>query len=125
MASSKGFVNGTYRHWHTVCHLDPPTGFNAGEWWLGLKMARAAGARPLPLTAKNGQAFTFNLIDNILELLHTVDQRASGNISISDKITNPATRNRYVVSSLIEEAITSSQLEGASTTRKDAKEMIR
>ena len=34
-------------------------------------------------------------------------------------------RNRYLVSSLIEEAITSSQLEGASTTREEAKEMLR
>ena len=40
-------------------------------------------------------------------------------------ITNPETRDQYYVASLIEEAITSSQLEGASTTRQVAKEMIR
>jgi Fic family protein len=34
-------------------------------------------------------------------------------------------RDRYLVSSLIEEAITSSQLEGAATTREVAKEMLR
>lgn len=42
-----------------------------------------------------------------------------------DEITNPETRDRYYVSSLIEEAINSSQLEGASTTRKVAKDMLR
>ena len=39
-------------------------------------------------------------------------------------MTNPRTRNRHLVNSLIEEAITSSQLEGAATTRRVAKEML-
>lgn len=59
------------------------------------------------------------------EMVHTIDRRASGEIALSEIVTNPHTRNRYVVSSLIEEAITSSQLEGASTTRQAAKDMIR
>ena len=40
-------------------------------------------------------------------------------------VTNPHTRDTYLVGSLIEEAINSSQLEGASTTRNVAKEMLR
>lgn len=59
------------------------------------------------------------------EMVHKIDRRASGEITLSEIVTNPHSRNRYVVSSLIEEAITSSQLEGASTTRQNAKEMIR
>ncbi len=42
-----------------------------------------------------------------------------------DQITNPEVKDQYYVSSLIQEAITSSQLEGAATTRSVAKEMIR
>ena len=42
-----------------------------------------------------------------------------------EQITNPETKDRYYVGSLIEEAITSSQIEGAATTRKVAKEMLR
>ena len=42
-----------------------------------------------------------------------------------DQITNPETKDRYLVGSLIEEAFTSSQLEGAVTTRRVAREMIR
>ena len=41
------------------------------------------------------------------------------------QVTNPETRDRYYIESLIEEAISSSQLEGASTTRRVAREMIR
>ncbi len=50
---------------------------------------------------------------------------AAGTIQANDAITNPNTRTTYLVRSLIEEAINSSQLEGASTTRHVAKEMIR
>ncbi len=42
-----------------------------------------------------------------------------------EPVTNPHTRDQYLISSLIHEAITSSQLEGAVTTREAAKEMIR
>jgi len=40
-------------------------------------------------------------------------------------ITEPESRNTYLVSSLFDEAINSSQLEGAATTYNDAKEMLR
>ncbi len=63
--------------------------------------------------------------DTVLEAAHRIDQLASGRIGLSDVVTNPATRDRYMVSSLMEEAISSSQLEGASTSRRVAKEMIR
>src|SRR5690606_31495143 len=42
----------------------------------------------------------------------------------SVQVTNPATRDTYLFKSIVEEAITSSQLEGASTTRKVAKALI-
>ena len=40
-------------------------------------------------------------------------------------MVNPDERGRFIVNSLIEEAITSSQLEGAATTRRVAKDMLR
>jgi Fic family protein len=57
--------------------------------------------------------------------LHTIDRDASGEIRMAEEATNPATRDRYIINSLIEEAITSSVLEGAATTRKVARDMIR
>ena len=61
----------------------------------------------------------------VLGMLHTMDGKATGRVAISDQLTNPDTRNRYIISSLIEEAIRSSQLEGASTSRKVASNMLR
>ena len=50
-------------------------------------------------------------------MVHRIDQRASGQIVADELVTNLRSSDRYLVSSLVEEAITSSQLEGASTTR--------
>jgi len=58
-------------------------------------------------------------------MLQKIDQGAGGFIRMPDQITNPEMRDQYYVNSLIQEAITSSQLEGAATTRPVAKEMIR
>ena len=43
----------------------------------------------------------------------------------AEGVANTDTRNQFIVNSLIQEAITSSQLEGASTTRAVAAKMIR
>ena len=65
------------------------------------------------------------LPDPVLRYLHEIDQNASGGIQLAEEVTNPSTRDRYIINSLIEESITSSQLEGASTTAEVARDMIR
>lgn len=116
---------GKYRHWDQLRHLEPPEGLTHEEWWLGVKLARASIAHKVPLADTAGRPFTFCMSDYAQERVYKIDQRASGRIEVSELVTNPSTRDRYVIDSLIEEAITSSQLEGASTSRPVAKEMIR
>ncbi|MGK2851357.1 MAG: Fic family protein [Candidatus Limnocylindrales bacterium] len=57
--------------------------------------------------------------------MHWIDQFGAGAMQTGDGADEPALQRRYLVSSLIEEAITSSQLEGAATTRQVAKDMLR
>jgi len=116
---------GKYYHWEKLRHLKPPSDLSAEEWWAGVKFARMSMQRALPLPDASGDQFTFAMVDPVQEMLHKIDQQAAGKIAISDQITNPETRDRYIFSSLVEEAITSSQLEGASTTRQVAANMIR
>jgi Fic family protein len=118
-------VNGEYRHWDEIRHQTPPAGLDRREWWLGIKMARNNVTRELPLRATDGSAFRYCLTDEALGFLHWIDQHSAGEILVSEGITDAADRGRYVVSSQIEEAITSSQLEGATATRKVAKDMLR
>ena len=116
---------GRYLHWDKLRHLPPPEGISREQWWAGVKMARQAVYRELPLLDKLEQPFQFATPDVIQRELHWLDRFAAGSIQSSDAITNPQTRDTYLIRSLIEEAINSSQLEGASTTRDVAKEMIR
>lgn len=115
-----------YRPWDTFRFQTPPEGFTADQWWHVVRMARRSSARAIPaLKDKDGHPFSFNLPDGVLEACDAVAREASGQIQVSELVTDPDTRDRYVVNSLIEEAITSSQLEGAATSRRDAKDMIR
>jgi Fic family protein len=118
-------VDGEYRHWDEIRHQTPPDGLNRREWWLGIKMARNQVARRLSLRATDGSSFTYCLTDETLGFLHWIDQHAAGEILVSEGVTEPGDQSRYLVSSQIEEAITSSQLEGATSTRKVAQEMLR
>ena len=118
-------VEGEYPHWEQLRHRTPPTGLSREEWWMAIKFGRRNIGRPLPLRGPNGTPFGYCLTDETLETLHWIDQHAGGEILVSEGITDPGNRSRYLVSSLMEEAITSSQLEGATSTRKVAKDMHR
>ena len=118
-------VNGRYLHWDELRHRPPPAGFSSELWWTAIRLARLQGARRLPLLDAHSTPFSFVMSDTPQRLVHEIDRDASGRIELPEDVTNETTRDRYIVNSLIEEAFRSSQLEGASTTRAVAKEMIR
>ena len=114
-----------YLHWDKLRHRPPPNGLTHREWWLAIKMQRMQLSTKLPLMATNGEMFQYVISDPVHEKLHKIDIGAGGLIQMPEQITNPETKDQYYVGSLIEEAITSSQLEGATTTRQVAKAMIK
>lgn len=118
-------ASGKYLHWDQLKRREPPEGLAHAQWWAGLKIRRGTGARELELRDAAGRPFTFSMVDPIVELVYHADRDAAGQIKVPEPITNPQTRDRYLVSSIIEEAIRSSQLEGAATTRKVAADMLR
>jgi Fic family protein len=97
------------------------------EWWLVTKSARSTSREELPLLQEGGSPFSFVYVAPLRQGLHEIDQ--SFGIGHMPAVTPPGLdahgRKHFLVSSLMEEAIRSSQLEGASTTRATAKEMIR
>ncbi len=113
-----------YLHWDELRHRPPPEGISAEQWWLAVKIHRQSGLRNIPLKDKQGKPFKFSVPDSVVEQLHYIDRGAGGLIGTLEPVTNPQTRDRYLIRSLIEESITSSQLEGAVTTREVAKQML-
>ena len=118
-------VDGRYLHWDILRRLDPPGDLSSEEWWTGIRLSRSGLSRSIPLRDARGRPFRFMLPDPVQEALHRIDSRASGRIGVADTVVDRQTRDRFIVNSLIDEAITSSQLEGASTTRAAATRMIR
>lgn len=116
---------GDYPHWDDLARRRPPGDLSRDEWWLVIKSQRLSGRQCVPLEDKKGEAFSFSLIPEIFELLHSIDQTCAGNIAMPEQVTNAATRGRYQINSLMEEAVTSSLLEGAAVTREKAREMLR
>ncbi|MCX7046162.1 MAG: Fic family protein [Candidatus Sumerlaeota bacterium] len=118
-------VDGKYLHWDKLLYHTPPKPLSHEEWWAGLKMRRLVNSKSTPLGDTKDIPFQYNECDPIPERLHEIDLSLGGAIQTPEKIVNAEARDQYIVSSLIAEAITSSQLEGATTTRQVAKEMIR
>lgn len=117
--------DGRYLHWDEIRHRAPPNGLSHEDWWVGIKMARRGMMKALPLIDKHERPILFAMPDPVLKALHEIDRQAAGEIAMERQVVSGDDRNRYLVNSLIEEAITSSQLEGAATTREEARDMLR
>lgn len=116
---------GKYLHWDELRRRSTPDGLTHAEWWAAVTLARAASFQRLPLLDKQGAPFVFATPNPVSIALHHIDRDAAGQIRAAGDAPLQAESQRYLISSLIEEAITSSQLEGASTTRKVAAAMLR
>lgn len=117
---------GKWLHWDKLMSLTPPDGLTDREWWLGVSLSRQPMLRKLPLLDIDGNPFWYATPDDVQRLVHSIDQNASGAIAMPEPLVNDeAAQRHYMMNSLMEEAIRSSQLEGATTTQVIAKEMIR
>jgi Fic family protein len=116
----------SYLHWDKLRHRRPPDGLTTEQWWLKIKIARGDELRLLPLADSKGEPFGFTMPDPVLRYLHHIDQRCSGEVAMDEVVTSEREAGkRFLVNSLMEEAIRSSQLEGATTSRLVAKELLR
>ena len=118
-------AGGRYLHWDELRQRPLPDGLSHRAWWGVLKLARRNMFKELPFRDKQDRHMVFCTPDPVLRLLHDIDQRASGNVRMDEPVASGEDRNRYLMNSLIEEAITSSQLEGAATTGREARAMLR
>ncbi|MBX9670528.1 MAG: Fic family protein [Candidatus Obscuribacterales bacterium] len=116
--------NEEYAHWHRFRYYKIPQGLSHEEAWALVKFGRQANLKKAPFTDKNGGPFFYWIPDSLQRHLHDVDVWAGGNL-ITDTSSPLPGREQFVIRSLMEEAIASSQLEGAATTTQKAKELLR
>lgn len=118
-------IDGWYYHWDTFRHLPSEAGMTPELRWAGMQGGRRSLARELPLTDRDGKPFTVGFPDAAQRMLHDADLRLGGSIGSGERLPGQADRARYLVASFAEEAISTSILEGAATTRRAAKELLR
>lgn len=113
-------ANDNYWYWSDVKYRSRQTGISAGDLWAAIKLSRFAQSRVI----WRDYGLTVFMTNKMQQQCHYFDMNFGGTWGSSSVIPNED-RTQYLISSLMEEAISSSQMEGASTTRKVAKEMLR
>ncbi len=113
-------LNDDYAYWDTIKYKPIPQEYTAKDIWYMIVAFRLMNK--IPIWDKYN--IHFCLTNRMQQLCHDLDMNFGGSW-VSDSLIPEKDRERYLISSLMEEAISSSQMEGASTTRKVAKEMLR
>jgi len=117
-------MNNRYLHWDEFIYRTPPNNADKALMWMLMKFYRNSTSLKFNLSDEKDFSFLFNILDDMQRKLHKFDMNLGGTMG-SSKIILSEEKNRYLISSIMEESIASSQLEGASTTRKIAKEMLK
>ncbi|MDR1879735.1 MAG: hypothetical protein LBQ78_02230, partial [Tannerellaceae bacterium] len=110
-------INAEYPYWNKVKYLETKDKHDKKTIWFALKFLRQLNRTVLTF---GKYQFSYTVTDEMFELLHYFDMNIGGGLASENLIPNE-NKNRYLVSSIMEEAIASSQMEGAATTRKVAK----
>lgn len=113
-------INETFEYWDTVKYKRCPDGCTPQQLWTYVKAARVKSM--MSVWGKYGISLT--LTNQMQRMCHEIDMNW-GRSWGTDSIIGDENKEQYLVGSLMEEAIYSSQMEGAATTRKVAKEMLR
>jgi Fic family protein len=111
-------VNSEYLYWDKVKYLSVGEDVKPEEFWAIIKNTRRGSIQGLPFTDIKHHIFTYWMPSTSQKYLHLIDRGM-------EKVLKGQTAKEYQLRSIMEEAIASSQIEGAATTRAVAKEMLR
>ena len=113
-------INTEYLYWDKVKYL-APKGVRPEDLWAAVKIIRNSNMKRVQL---KDLTLSFMITEEMQKTLHEFDMNLGGNLGTLN-IVPEKDHTFYLVSSIMEEAIASSQMEGATTTRKVAKDMLR
>lgn len=114
-------INDLYLYWDKVKYQKTLQNIQPEILWSLTKFSRILTAKKISF---GKHQFNYNLTDSIQKGLHEFDLNIGGSLG-TKSIVPDEDKKRYLISSIMEEAIASSQIEGAVTTRKQAKELLR
>lgn len=110
-----------YLPWEKVKYLKTNSIVKPETLWRTVKFLRDGNSQPLHF---GPYIFNYSINSSLLQTLHEFDMHYGGSLISNNPLTYQD-RQQYLISSVMEEAISSSQIEGAITTRVAAKEMLK
>lgn len=110
-----------YIHWDDLRRKSIPC--NPALLWHAIRSIRSTKFREITI---GDEKFPFSTPELFLHQLHRIDKASPASFDrLFSEIPSEANKRQYLINSLMEEAIASSQLEGAATTRPVAKKILR
>jgi Fic family protein len=113
-----------YLYWNKIRYKRSFPYLRREELWVLAKLARKSQTIPTPVITESGDSFSWVKFPHYEQNIHELDFHIGGNLSSSKNEMQKAERHKYISKGIMEEAIASSQLEGANTTRKYAKQFL-
>lgn len=111
-------INNKYLYWDKIKYRIPRE-LDKDDFWSAIKFSRKGS-----FLSFAGRGFSLTMTNYMQQKLHEFDLNFGGTLLSIGTIPEKR-RNYYLLSSIAEEAIASSKMEGAVTTREKAKEIIR
>lgn len=113
-----------YLYWDEAKYKEAPKDLTPEEAWFFIRQFRTIVARPTPIRTEKGDHFKWIRLPYVDEFLHKIDVSSGGQVFVSMDVLSGSNKQKFISRGILEEAIASSQLEGAHTTRQAAKKMI-
>jgi Fic family protein len=132
-------IESEYLYWDKIKYLNKQNNkitnkedeIDASELWKNVKFKRNLNKKwAFAYVEKNNNSIgvkystSYNINDFLLQKLHYLDFNFGAGIQ-KEQLLNDIDKHRYLTNALMEESIFSSMIEGATTTRIKAKEMLR
>jgi len=123
---TKTYLGHEYIYWDKMRHKEPtPKEISKEELWMVIKIFRKSQSIESIILDKNKNNFKWSKLDYFEEFFHEVDMGMGGELFVEKEGLKKANKQKLITRGIMEEAIASSQLEGAKTSRKAAKKMLR
>ena len=112
-----------YYYWDSFRYLKFPDAISPEIAWVCRELSHMGEVKYVPIMDNDGKPFGYWLPARAQEWLHLIDREVPFE-TLHKASPASGEKERYILASLMEEAIASSQMEGAATTRKNAKNML-
>ncbi len=113
-----------YLYWDKIKYKKCPSGLEPKMFWFLVRKFRDMLSVDTLIKNKKGKYFRWFRLPSTEKILHKIDISSGGQIFTEMSTLLGMKKQKFVSRGVLEEAIASSQLEGANTTRQVAKEMI-